>query len=88
MTFLGTILHVPVNNQLPLIVVAYVLAERCNTVDECADTMCGVNASHIECDHHYCTCVADAMSKSITISLSKMHIACAQKKTHEMLNCL
>lgn len=45
---------------------AYVLAERCNTVDECADTMCGVNASHIECDHHYCTCVADAMSKLLT----------------------
>lgn len=45
---------------------AYVLAERCTTVDECADTMCGVNASHIECDHHYCTCVADAMSKLLT----------------------
>eukprot|EP00105_Crassostrea_gigas_P010924 XP_011426376.1 PREDICTED: serine protease inhibitor Cvsi-2 [Crassostrea gigas] len=43
---------------------AYVLAERCTTVDECADTMCGVNASHIECDHHYCTCVADAMTCS------------------------
>lgn len=89
MTFLGTILHVPVDNKLPLIVVAYVLAERCNTVDECADTMCGVNASHIECDHHYCTCVADAMSKSITMHPPlKMHLVCVQKKTHEMHNCL
>nr|XP_022294231.1 serine protease inhibitor Cvsi-2-like [Crassostrea virginica] len=47
-----------------LLAFAYVLAERCASVNDCADTVCGVNASHIECDHHYCTCVLDSLSCS------------------------
>ncbi|XP_062621640.1 serine protease inhibitor Cvsi-2-like [Saccostrea cucullata] len=68
-----------------LVAIAYVLSERCDHLDDCASTQCATNASHIECEHHQCTCIANPMSCSDRQDCTMLG-RCPER--HEEFHCL
>ncbi|XP_048768198.1 serine protease inhibitor Cvsi-2-like [Ostrea edulis] len=69
------------------VAIVYVLSERCNVLSNCADTICSGNASHVECEHHQCTCIANPMSCS---DRNDCHMSDSRRcpDKHEEFHCL